>query len=170
MGVSCCGEAKDQDVVVNSLPQTITSQPTFKNQPSYGFQLPSISPPPAVHNALPQNNFQQPLMTEFGGTSLSQATTTVPTFTGTTYNGSLFDVANGFSSVNHAIARPQSSHSLHSPPPQPNATIQNEGKMSVSIDFGVYPNVISLSNSHLFVQVQHSLVLLVKRLSKWMSN
>lgn len=146
MGVSCCGEAKDENVVTSFQPQhTITNQPTFQIPPipptTYGVQPPSVSPPPAVYrNHFPANSSQQPLM---NGSLMNAASPTpvptVPTFTGTTYNGSNFDVATGFSSINQSIPRPKSSHSPHSPPPQSIAPTQDEGKMSVSIDFGVYP-------------------------------
>ena len=210
MGVSCCGQAKDDPgVVMNSQrfpgagPGIIDSQPTYQPVPNHninGFQPPTIPSPPTVpspsitphdynpfsnhglqppmramspsqqsaghafsgstYNGQPpflQPNFTgstfnnaQPLMREFGASSPPQQH--AATFTGTTYNGS------NFNSVNHSLTRPKSSHSPHSPPPQVNATVQDEGKMSVSIDFGVCSHVTSL-HSLIPVQVQPSLVL-----------
>ena len=205
MGVSCCGQAKDQPgVVTNSQPflgagpGIIDSQPAYQPVLNYnnGFQPPSVSTPPIAHphahNTFP-NGFQppmrefgaaspaqqtagptftgttyngqprsqqtftgstyngQPPMREFGASSPSQQSA-VHTFTGTTYNGS------NFNPINQSITRPESSHSPHSPPPQLNAPIQDEGKMSISIDFGMCPHVTSL-HSLIHVQAQHSLVL-----------
>lgn len=93
------------------------------------------------------NNGGQPPMREFGASSPFQ----LQTAAGTNYNGSIF---NG----NQSITRPKSSHSPYSPPPQVNAPLQDEGKMSVSIDFGVYPHITSL-HTLILVQAQHSLVL-----------
>jgi hypothetical protein len=160
--MSCCGEAKEKDATNGQVQHTsqpayntIISQPAFKSQPTYPgheFQPPSVSPPPAVHpNAFPQNTFRPLLMNEFGAMPPSQTTTAVhvPTFTGTTYNGSNFDVANGFSSINQSIARPPSSHSPHSPPPQTDTTIQDEGKMSISIDFGTTFSGVAYGSSRI---------------------
>ena len=97
------------------------------------------------------NNGQSP-MREFGASSPPQQQTPLPSFTGTTYNGS------NFNSTNQSITRPKSSHSPNSPPPQVSAPKQDEGKMSISIDFGVYPHVTSLY-SLILVQAQRSLVL-----------
>lgn len=170
MGLSCCGQAKiQQNGATNSQPplltgSTVTSQPSLHPGLNNAFQQPSISPPPpALPNA---NGFQQqpswgqshspPLMNEFGASPLSQPTA-VSTFNGTTYNGSHFNIANGFSSINQPIPRPTSAHSPHSPP-QLNVPIQDEGKMSISIDFGMLPPCNFISNL-ISVQVQHFLVL-----------
>ena len=165
MGVSCCGQAKDDPGVTNTQPflgagpGIIDSQPSYQpvlNYNNNGFQPPSVPSPPIAHppdhNTF-SNGFQPPVR-EFGAASPLQQ----PSFTGTTYNGSNFDVVNGFSSINQSIARPKSSHSPHSPPPKVNAPTQDEGKMSVSIDFGVYPHATSL-HSLILIQVQHFLVL-----------
>jgi hypothetical protein len=167
-------------------PGIIDTQPVYHDQPvlnglNSGFQPPNAPTTPltAHHNTF-SNGFQHP-MREFGGVSPFQQQTLVPTVTGTTYNGqqtpmreygasppsqqtalptytgTTFNGSN-FSSINHSITRPKSSHSPHSPPPQVNAPIQVEGKMSISIDFGVYPHVTSL-HSLILAQVQHSLVL-----------
>lgn len=151
--MGCCGEAKIQPGVAMNTQSpllnggTVTNQPTFHPGINNGFQQPTLSTPPIAHT-FPQNGFQQqlawgqshspPLIHEFGATPISQSTTAVPTFNGTTYHSSQFDVPSGFLSVNQPIPRPQSSHSPHSPPPQPKAPIQDEGKMSISIDFGTY--------------------------------
>lgn len=194
MGVSCCGQAKDQAGVTNNQilgagPGIIDSQPAFHQVLDYNnnsFQQPNLQTPPNAHHSTFSNGFQH----EFRATSPSQQQAIVPTFTGTTYNGQTpsqqpiyngqpqmreFDPSsfqqtpvpaytgttfNGsnFSSISHSITRPKSSHSPHSPPPQVNAPILDEGKMSVSIDFGVYPHVTAL-HSLILVQVQLSLVL-----------
>ena len=94
----------------------------------------------------------QPGGPTFTGTTYNgQPPSQQPSFTGTTYNGS------NFNSVNQTITRPKSTHSPNSPS-QANPPIQDEGKMSISIDFGVYPHVASL-HSLILVQAQHSLVL-----------
>ena len=189
MGVSCCGQAKDQPGVTNSKyfgagPGIIDTQPVpFQQGLDYNFQQPTVQTPPNAHHSTFSNGFRtqseqqtvvpgtgyngQPPVREFGASSPSQQPvygqppmresspfqqTTLPTFTGTTFSGS------NFSSMNHSITRPASSHSPHSPPPQVNASIHDEGKMSISIDFGVYPHV-PLLHSLMLVQVQHSPVL-----------
>lgn len=155
-----------------SQPPTVPSPPIaydpFSSGPMREFRATSPSQQSAAHSTFSgtvlyngQPPFQQPTFTgttynngqpplrEFGASSPPQQQTALPTLTGTTYNGSNF---------NSTITRPKSSHSPTSPPPQVNSPKQDEGKMSISIDFGVYPHVISLY-SLILVQVQHSLVL-----------
>jgi hypothetical protein len=188
MCMSCCGEAKDQPVTnrqpLGAGPGIIENQPTYQTVLN-GFQPPIVHDPfssgpvrefratsPSQQSAAHtftgtayngQSPFQQPTFTgttynngqlpmrEFGASSPSHQQTALPTFTGTTYNGS------NFNSMNQSITRPKSSHTAHSPP-QVNAPSQDEGKMSISIDFGVYPHVASLY-SLIPVQAQHFLVL-----------
>lgn len=169
MGASCCGEAKDlpggmantqAPLLTGGTVTTITSQPATHPMPNMipngVFQPPSILLPPPVHGNLQQQSTNawshSPQMTEFGTSTLSQ-TTAIPTYNGTTYNGSHFDVANGFSS----IPRPPSAHSPNLSPPKPKPAIQDEGKMSISIDFGMYQHIISLQTL-ILVQVQRFLV------------
>ena len=127
------------------------------------------SPPIAhPHDYNPFSNGLQPPMREFGATSPSHSIghsfsgTTFNgrppsqqhTFTGTTYTGQrefgasspphqqtplpTFTASN-FNSINQSVTRPKSFHAPNSPPPKVKSPIQDEGKMSVSIDFGVYP-------------------------------
>lgn len=159
MGASCCGEAKDPPGGMANSHQaplltggTIISQPSSHPGLNNVFQQPSISPPPPV---LQQPTNAWPQMNEFGASTLTQATA-VPTYNGTTYNGSHFDVANGFSSMN-SIPRPPSVHSPNLSPPKPKPLIQDEGKMSISIDFGMYQYIFSLQTL-ILVQVQRFLV------------
>ena len=155
--VSCCGQAKDQPGVTNSQPflgagpGIIDSQPAYQpvlNYNNNGFQPPSIPTPPVTHH---DHNSFQPQMREFG--AASPPPPQQPTLNGLSYNGqrassplqqtfsgSTFNNASNFNSITQTITRPPSSHSPHSPPPQVNAPapIKDEGKMSISIDFGVY--------------------------------
>lgn len=148
-------------------PGPIVAQPTFQpglEKPQF-FQQPSISPPPAVHanafnaNAFSANGFQQPgqpswgqspsppLASDFGTLNNSPMPSTTPTFNGSTYNGSTFNVNSGFSSMSQPFMLPKSAHSGHmsvSTSPQPmgqtltGGQAQDEGKMSISIDFGAH--------------------------------
>ncbi|KAF8154010.1 hypothetical protein B0H34DRAFT_74131 [Crassisporium funariophilum] len=188
--MNCCGEPKDgPNATNNQRPQhagPVVNQPIYHpglEKPQY-FQQPNISPLPVAHtNAFPQNGLQQsyqqpgsyqqagwshspspPPLNEFGGMNAASATllqSNTPTFTGSTYNGSNFSVANGFSSMNQPLVRPPSAHSPHmslstpgmttSPSPlgQPNATIQDEGKMSISIDFGTTFSGVAYGSSRI---------------------
>jgi hypothetical protein len=167
-------------------PGTIDSQPAYQpvlNYNNNGFLQPNVPTPPVAHHSTFSNGFQPPSpMREFGAASppLAGSTFTGTTyngqpqqtaFTGSTYNGqpqqpamstftgSTYNNGSNFNSINQTITRPKSSHSPHSPPPQVNnAPVQDEGKMSISIDFGVCPHVTS-SHSLILVQAQHSLVL-----------
>jgi len=175
--MSCCGEPKT-NAPANSNPRPqptgpIVTQPT--SQPGLEkpfFQQPSISPPPAVHaNAFTVNGFQQPgqpawgqspsppLANDFGTLTNSPMPSNTPTFNGSTYNGSTFNVNNGFSSMSQPFMRPTSSHSPDISVSTPALTstslmgktggqIQDEGKMSISIDFGTYICHYAHSYSH----------------------
>jgi hypothetical protein len=150
-------------------PGIIDSQPAYQPVLNYnnGFQPPSIPTPPVTHppshdHNTVSNGFQPP-MREFGAASPPQQAG--PTITAT-YNGqpqfrasspfqqtgvptSMSNFSNGsnyFNSINQSITRPASAQSPHSPPPQVNAPIpiQDEGKMSISIDFGVYTLYVTL--------------------------
>jgi len=143
----------------------VTTQPGLHpglEKPQF-YQQPSLSPPPAAHtNPFGANNFQvaqqqtgqtawgnspsPPPMNDFG----SMNTATTQTYNGSTYNGSTFNVQNGFSSVNQPLMHLSAAHtpqmSLSSSPMgnqttnmgQLSTQIQDEGKMSISIDFGAY--------------------------------
>ena len=130
-----------------AVPSTFTGT-TYNNGSNFNTISHSIARPQSTHSPPPN----QPPMREFGAVSPSQQPST---FTGATYNN-----GSNFNTLNHTITRPQSSQSPHSPPPKINGSIQDEGKMSVSIDFGVYLHVTSLhSLIRVLVQAQHSLVL-----------
>ncbi|KAF8970592.1 hypothetical protein BDZ97DRAFT_1790034 [Flammula alnicola] len=177
--MSCCGEPKENGLTNNVKPQAmgpIVNQPTLQpglEKPQY-FQQPSISPPPpAFANTFSANGFQQtpqqqpgawsqspspPPVNDFG--ALQNAGTPPPpsTFNGsTTYNGSTFSVTNGFSSMNQPLMRPSSAHSPHmsisTPPPgqmnQHNPAVQEEGKMSISIDFGTTFSGVAYGSSRI---------------------
>jgi hypothetical protein len=147
-------------------PGIIDSQPAYQPALNYGYPSPGIPTPPATHppshdhNSFP-NGFQ-PQMTEFGGPPTGSNYNGQPPMsafqqqTGSFNNGSSqppmrasspfqqqtgsFNNGSNFNSITQSITRPASAHSPHSPPPQVNAPtpIQDEGKMSISIDFGVY--------------------------------
>jgi hypothetical protein len=153
----------------------IVTQPTFQpglEKPQF-FQQPSISPPPAVHanNSFTVNGFQQPgqpawgqspsppLANDFGTlTNSSPMPSTTPTFNnGSTYNGSTFNVNSGFSSMSQPMMLPRSAHMGHmsiSTSPAPvvqqltGSQAQDEGKMSISIDFGAHICHYAHSYSH----------------------
>ncbi|KAF9558515.1 hypothetical protein CPC08DRAFT_743329 [Agrocybe pediades] len=156
----------------------VTTQPGFNPtmQQPQSFQQPSIPPPPPVHangfgttNGLrqqqtgwsqsasppPTNDFAQ-LNQHLTGPGMN------PT-NGSTYNGSSFNVNSGFSSINQPLMRPGSAHSPHmsmttppplstSPPlgiPQGTAPVQDEGKMSISIDFGTTFSGVAYGSSRI---------------------
>lgn len=144
---------------------TISTQPGFQpglEKPAT-FHQPSLSPPPQAHsntfatNGFQEAQFQQHLLqqqsglNDFGALQMQQNTGPggLPPGAGfangmQTYNGSTFNVANGFSAANQPLVRPSSSHSpglsLSTLPTQytgtPNKVAPDEGKMSISIDFG----------------------------------
>lgn len=168
--------------IIDSQP-TPTYQPVLNY--NNNFQPPSVpSPPPIAHqdrnpflNGVPepmrefratspsqqaiyqgQPSFQQSTITgttyngqapmrAFSESFPPQQQTPLPTFSGSTYNGS------NFNSIKQSITRPTPSHVTPQSP-----TPQDEGKMSISIDFGVYPRVTTL-HSLILVQAQHSRVL-----------
>jgi len=172
--MSCCGEPKDLSATNRPQPfpaAPVNTQPGFNPmmQQPQAFQQPSIPSPPLAHttNGFSTNTFQQQTQQQTGWSQspspppptndfaqLSQQMTggaVNPTLNGSTYNGSSFNVNNGFSSINQPLMRPGSAHSPHmsistpplstSPPlgmPQNTTQIQDEGKMSISIDFGKY--------------------------------
>jgi hypothetical protein len=171
--MSCCGEPK-VNAPANREPQSqqptrpIVTQPNFQpglEKPQF-FQQPSISPPPAVYaNAFTANGLQQPgqpawgqspsppLANDFGTLTNSPMPSTTPTFNGSTYNGSTFNVSSGFSSMSQPLMRPTSAHSRHmsdsTPPLMGQAgPAQDEGKMSISIDFGAHISHYAHSYSH----------------------
>jgi len=162
--MSCCGNAKEPGIS-NSQPTPqhggmVTAQP--RGQPMMEkpapFMQPGISPPPQVHaNTFnPNAPFQQPQNTgphwgsgaptpmnasEFGSFNTA---TTATAFTGSAYNGSTFNVQTGFTSNTPSAMRssspPMSNMVSSSPMPQSRMaqSHQDEGKMSISIDFGEF--------------------------------
>ena len=168
--MSCCGEPKT-NAPTNSKPQSqptgpIVTQPTFQpglEKPQF-FQQPSISPPPAVHtNTFTGNAFQQPrqpawgqspsppLTNDFGTLTNSPMPSNTPTFSGTpTFNGSTFNVNSGFSSLSQPLVRPTSgsAHSRSMSVSAQGGQAQDEGKMSISIDFGAHICRYADSYSH----------------------
>ncbi|PPQ68984.1 hypothetical protein CVT25_009169 [Psilocybe cyanescens] len=173
--MSCCGEPNNNNPAANrALPQhtggTIVNQPGYTpglEKPQY-FQQPSISPPPAIHaNAFSANGQQHqtiqqqqtgwgqspsPPPNDFGQMNGASTNTT---FNGT-YNGASFNVNNGFSASNTPLMRPGSAHtpsmSISTPPPPnalPNAPVQDEGKMSISIDFGTTFSGVAFGSSRI---------------------
>lgn len=148
------GAASPQQTGPTFTGTTYNGQPPFQQTvvPTFTGTSYNGQPPSQQHTFTGTTYNGQPPMREFGASSPPQQTA-VPNFTGTTYNG-----GSNFNSINQSITRPKSSHSPHSPPPQVNTPIQDEGKMSISIDFGMYSHVSSL-HSLILVQAQRSLVL-----------
>ncbi|KAH9476914.1 Heat shock 70 kDa protein 12B [Psilocybe cubensis] len=174
--MSCCGEPKDANPPQNrALPQhtggTIVNQPGYTpglEKPQY-FQQPSISPPPAIHaNAFSVNGQQQQIIqqqqTGWGGSpspppmndfaQMNGASTN--TAVNGTYNGASFNVNNGFSASNAPLMRPGSAHNRNmsiSTPPLPNSQsivpAPDEGKMSISIDFGTTFSGVAFGSSRI---------------------
>lgn len=159
--MSCCGEPKEQNTnngqashVVNS----ITNQQPLPN-PGFEkplFQQPTISPPPPAHtydlNTISQSGgwgtspSPPPAVNQFG--SYTQSATPLPV-SASTFNESVYNGSNGFS-MNEPLVRPGSAHQpwgpgsppphmMLSPPPRPHTQSPplDEGKMSISIDFGM---------------------------------
>ncbi len=167
--MSCCGEPKGTDDAptngaTRQVAGTISTQPGFHPglEKPQTFHQPSLSPPLQAHaNTFATNGFQeaqfqqqmlqhQSSLNDFGALQMQQGAVPggLPPGAGfanvmQTYNGSTFNVANGFSMANQPLARP-SSHSpglsLSTLPTQytgtPNKGAPDEGKMSISIDFG----------------------------------
>ncbi|PPR00589.1 hypothetical protein CVT26_009864 [Gymnopilus dilepis] len=177
--MSCCGEPNTKNNATNRVQPQSTG--TVVNQPGYApsmaqpqfFQQPSISPPPPAQvNTFGANGFQQtlqqpawshaatpPPMNDFGQVTANNTGSamhgTMGTFNGT-YNGSSFNVANGFSSVGPPLAHPGHSHSPSmsmstSPPPPrpPSAPPQDEGRLSISIDFGTTFSGVAYGSSRI---------------------
>ncbi|CAA7262612.1 unnamed protein product [Cyclocybe aegerita] len=181
--MSCCGEPKNKPSLYNNGagPQntgTITTQPGSQpalEKPLY-FQQPNISPPPAVHAN--HTNFHQqagqswsnspspPPTNDFGAMNTGGGFGSPPmqpslghSF-GSTFNGSNFNVANGFSPANQPLLPPPATHtpqlSISSPfnttsipVNQPSAPVQDEGKMSISIDFGTTFSGVAYGSSRI---------------------
>lgn len=152
--MGCCGDPVDaapQQQTTHAHYGTITQQPGL--QPGLEkavFQQPTILTPPPAHgaNGAPapwgQSYTPQPV-NQFGGY------TSPPLTNGQSYNGSMFNGSSTFASSNEPLARPGSAHHSHqpsfgsgSPPPQIPAFPKvaspppDEGKMSISIDFGIF--------------------------------
>jgi hypothetical protein len=153
--MSCCGEPANK--VVPQQPThvhhaTVTQQPGLHpglEKPQM-FQQPMIPTPPPAHaqNGAPApwgQSFSPPPVNQFGGYTPSP-----PQVNGQSYNGSIFNASSGFSSMNEPLVRPGSAHHPtystgsppphmsigSSPPPKAVSPPPDEGKMSVSIDFG----------------------------------
>lgn len=159
--MSCCGTAKEKPGLSGQrIPQNtgiVTSQPQLQpmmeKSPQFN-QLLSVSPPPQVHTNTFNNNtgFQQPQMTgnqQWGHTSPSTPPKTLNDFG--SFNTATSSTALGASAYSGSLVNSQASHTTPqasflrsaSPPSsnilygQPNGAPQHdEGKMSVSIDFG----------------------------------
>jgi len=157
--MSCCGSAKEPGIA-NSKPAPqhmgmVTAQP--RGQPM--MHQPAISPPPQVHpNTFnPGAQFQQQQNTgtqwtsgaptpmnasEFGSFNTA---TTATAFNGSAYNPSTFNVQTGFASNTPSVMRTSSPamSNMVSSTPMPQSRLSqssppDEGKMSVSIDFGEF--------------------------------
>lgn len=163
--MGCCGEPNDGQPPTNSGTTaynagTITSQPT--GQPmmaqTTGFQQPSLASPPAVHST--GNGMQQgtpwgqsaspPPASQFGGYGGSPSP---PLPASTPLNGSVFNGSSGFSS-NEPLMRPPSAAQSSRMSPAPNnqlntTTVADEGKMSVSIDFGTTFSGVAYGSSRI---------------------
>ncbi|GLB44621.1 putative actin-like ATPase domain-containing protein [Lyophyllum shimeji] len=165
--MGCCGEPADKAVPQQAthFPQgTITQQPGLQPalEKSPVFQQPTISTPPPAHaqNGAWGQSYSPPPANQFGGYAPS---TSPPPLNGQSYNGSMFNASGGFASVNEPLVRPASAHhpsySTGSPPPlisiggspPPKATSPppDEGKMSVSIDFGTTFSGVAYGSSRI---------------------
>lgn len=144
--MSCCGSAKEPGIS-NSKPAPqhvgmVTAQP--RGQPM--MQQPAISPPPQVHSNTfnPNAPFLQQQntgpqwgssgaptpMNDFG--SFNTATTQTA-FNGSAYNPSTFNMRTASPAVSNMVSSPPMPQSRLSQSSQP-----DEGKMSISIDFGKF--------------------------------
>lgn len=154
--MSCCGEPKDK--VQNTQPQNIYAPNTITNQQPGPhmmpekplFQQPTVPSPPPIHGtpqaAWGQQTFSPQPVNQFGdyySASSPPPPSLSHTYSGSTYNGA---GSSGFGSMHEPLMRPGSAHqSMYgagtmggqnhmSPPPKPPL---DEGKMSISIDFGM---------------------------------
>ncbi|KAG6856846.1 hypothetical protein H0H87_012904 [Tephrocybe sp. NHM501043] len=154
--MGCCGDPIDKSApqkVEPYNPGIVTQQPGphpgLEKPPA--FQQPTISTPPPTHtyNGAAPAPWGQPMQSQvdqFGGYPMGVTPpVNVQSYPG---NGSMFTAPSGFGAMNEPILRPGSAHhrsvSSGSPPymvvspPLPKAISPppDEGKMSVSIDFG----------------------------------
>ncbi|KAF8904785.1 hypothetical protein CPB84DRAFT_1677131 [Gymnopilus junonius] len=176
--MSCCGEPNTNNGATNrAQPQStgmVASQPGYfpgMEKPQF-FQQPSISPPPAAQmNPFSANGFQQtlqqpawahtatpPPVNEYGQVTANNTGSAMQASTATyngTYNGSNFNVASGFAPSNQPLAHPGHSHSpslsLSTSPPPPPASVppQDEGRLSISIDFGTTFSGVAYGSSRI---------------------
>lgn len=172
--MSCCGEPNDG--VQNTQPQNTYAQNTITNQQPGPhmvlekplFQQPTISSPPPTHGtpqpAWGQQTFSPPPVNQFGG--YDPASSPPPPALSHTYSGSTYNGSSGFGAMHEPLMRPGSAHqpmygagimggqNRMSPPPKPMSPPLDEGKMSISIDFGmsccsiaIYANLNILSGT-----------------------
>ncbi|TFK37617.1 hypothetical protein BDQ12DRAFT_684989 [Crucibulum laeve] len=165
--MGCCGEP-DDGVTGQTNNNATHAHGTIVNQPMghpglekpQTFQQPSIATPPPIHSLASQNGLQQAwgqspsltLVNQFG--AVNQAPGTLPN---STLNASLYNGASGFS-MGDPLMRPSSAHmsqpslsmSSSLPPPQPSTSPPlDEGKMSVSIDFGTTFSGVAYGSSRI---------------------
>ncbi|KAF9463313.1 hypothetical protein BDZ94DRAFT_1282511 [Collybia nuda] len=160
--MSCCGEPKDE--AQNRQPQNGYPSNTITNQQPGPhimvekplFQQPTIVSPPPTHGtpqpAWGQPTFSPPPVNDFGGYDPVSSLT----LSGSTYNGS-----SGFASMHEPLMRPGSAHQpmygagsmggqhRMSPPPKPASPPLDEGKMSISIDFGTTFSGVAYGSSRI---------------------
>jgi len=178
--MSCCGSKSSPRLSNKPLPQikgTVAAQPASQpmmQKPAQFNQLSNVSPPPQVHTGSFTNTpFQQPQATgnqqqwhtipspppkttnEYGSFNTASSTAFGPS----TFNGSMLNGQTPYTTSPQAsLLRSASPTALYG---QNKGAPQDEGKMSVSIDFGM-----SCRFHRRFIQifivtsqVQHSLVL-----------
>lgn len=160
--MSCCGTAKTQGVnrqEVNLSPSTpIAQQPSphpgalFPEKQS--FTAPSISPPPAAHTYNSLNGHQSPPPSSLTSTSPPPMIPQFNSFNGDLQSQPLFDPSSMAPPFQDNLLRPSPTYpgsvgsrpSAYSPQaisvmPSSNAgfspPLSDEGKMSISIDFGM---------------------------------
>ncbi|KAF5375362.1 hypothetical protein D9615_008000 [Tricholomella constricta] len=171
--MGCCGEPVDTatpqqptHVYTGTITQQPALQPGLEKPPV--FQQSTISTPPPAHaldgaSAPWGQSFSSPPVTQFGSHTPPGSP---PPGSGHNYNGSIYNASGGFSSMNEPLAQPGSVRHAHHPsytsvtsppllsislssPPKAASPPPNEGKMSISIDFGTTFSGVAYGSSRI---------------------
>lgn len=160
--MGCCGTEKEEPSLSNSKPAphrgTVTAQPGQQpvlEKPMGYFQQPVSQLPQAHTNTFPNAAYQQQQSTgpQWGQNEYGSFNTA----TSTTFNGSAFNQGFPISTSTSPMSNLPAAMARMSQ--YPVEAEKDEGKMSVSIDFGKYVVFLKKPINHYLPKVRHSLVL-----------